>query len=273
MDLPGRPETGGARRGFVDADDAALHYVESGRGPGLVFVPGWMATVDFWEPQLRHFSSRYRAVAFDPRSQGDSTKTEGGNCTERRARDLKILLERLALAPAVVVAWSMGVTDVLSLLDQFGSSGIRAVALVDGPIVSLARSPGVWAWFVGDMRQMQRDRAARDAAFVRRLLRRPHPGTLYRRLEAALRKTRTDTAAALAFDSLDFDFQAALRQADVPLMFVGRHEDPGGQAEIFRRNRPGDRIELRDDVGHAVFLDDADWFNGVLDDFLASLQA
>ena len=32
-------------RGFVAADGVQLHYVESGGGSSLLFVPGWMATV------------------------------------------------------------------------------------------------------------------------------------------------------------------------------------------------------------------------------------
>jgi non-heme chloroperoxidase len=257
--------------GTVTIDDVRLHYVESGRGPSVLFVPGWMATTDFWDLQIRHFARRFRAVAVDPRSQGESSKTDAGNCTIRRAMDLKSVIDRLALAPVVVVAWSMGVTDVLSALDQFGPSDFAALVLVDGPIVSLARSPKVWATFVEETEKMRRNRGEQNAALIRRFLKRPHPEELHRRLEAATLKTDTDTAIALLFDAQGFDFQRALRNSDVPAMFVGRSEDPGGQAAIFRTNRPADRVELRGDVGHALFLDDPDWFNDTLDGFLRSI--
>jgi pimeloyl-ACP methyl ester carboxylesterase len=47
-------------------DSHTTHYLTAGPedGPVLVFVHGWPALADTWEPQLRAFAERgYRAVA------------------------------------------------------------------------------------------------------------------------------------------------------------------------------------------------------------------
>src|SRR5690242_10795816 len=91
--------------GFIDTTDKVrIHYLEAGRGPALLFVPGFTGAAEFWEPQIRAFSTSNRVIAMDPRSQGDSEKTYNGNFTERRARDIRDLITSLKLAPVVVVA-------------------------------------------------------------------------------------------------------------------------------------------------------------------------
>ena len=97
------------------SDGVRLHYLESGNGPAILFVPGWTGAAEFWAPQMRLLSASYRVVALDPRSQGDSEKTDEGNYTERRARDIHDIIGRLNLAPVVLVAWSRAVPESMSL--------------------------------------------------------------------------------------------------------------------------------------------------------------
>lgn len=254
---------------FVETDEGvSLHCLTSGRGPSLVFVPGWMTTAEFWEPQIRHFAAWYRVVAVDPRSQGDSTKCDDGNSTEQRARDLAALIDRLGLAPATVVAWSKGVTDLLSMVDQFGTASLRSVVFVDGPIVSPGHDPEVFNILVDQVKKMQRDRRTHSDELIRRLLKKPHGDDLFDRLAAAIRKTPTNTAIALQFDALSFDYRAALKALDRPAMFVGRGEKPGPHVDIFRAERPGDRVEIFSESGHVLFLDEPDRFNHLLEEFL-----
>ena len=43
------------------------------------------------------------------------------------------------------------------------------------------------------------------------------------------------------------------------------------QAQNLKRNRRGTRIEIFADAGHALFVDEPQRFNALLDDFLATL--
>ena len=74
---------------FTTSNGVRLHYLEAGRGPSLVFEPGWTMPADIWQPQIDYFSRSYHVVALDPRSQGESQKVTEGHSIERRAGDIK----------------------------------------------------------------------------------------------------------------------------------------------------------------------------------------
>src|SRR5437879_2479667 len=85
-----------------------------------------------WDPQFKYFAEHFHVVALDPRSQGDSDKPTEGNSCERRAQDIKELLEHLKLDHVVLVGWSLGVPELLTYAEQFGGSRVRGYVLVDG---------------------------------------------------------------------------------------------------------------------------------------------
>ncbi|WP_369795175.1 alpha/beta fold hydrolase [Halioglobus sp. HI00S01] len=47
----------------------------------MIFIPGWSMSSQVFKYQLAHFqrSTRFRAIAIDPRGQGLSTKTGTGH--------------------------------------------------------------------------------------------------------------------------------------------------------------------------------------------------
>ena len=50
------------------ADDGVkLHYEETGSGVPVVFVHEFAGDLRSWEPQLRHFGQRHRAIAYNAR--------------------------------------------------------------------------------------------------------------------------------------------------------------------------------------------------------------
>ena len=96
-------------------DGVSLRVIEAGKpgdGPALVFIPGWSTGVDIWHRQIDTFAKTHRVIAFDPRSEGESTKTTSGNTPEIRAQDLHALLERLGVRRPVLIGWSQGVQDI-----------------------------------------------------------------------------------------------------------------------------------------------------------------
>jgi non-heme chloroperoxidase len=89
---------------FTTSDGVKLHYLESGTGPTILFVPGWTMPAEIWQPQIDYFSKSYHVVALDPRSQGESDKPAEGNYPGRRAQDYKELIDHLGGSPVVLVA-------------------------------------------------------------------------------------------------------------------------------------------------------------------------
>ncbi len=258
--------TGPERSGFVvTSDGVRLHYVEAGKGPSLVFVPGWTSSVPVWERQIRHFSTRHRVVAMDPRSQGESEQATEGHYPERRAQDIKELIERLKLGPAVLVGHSMAVGELLTYVEQFGTTNLAAVALVDAPIgsdPSIADMTG----FVERVKALSVNRRQVLEEMVARFFRTPLTRAERRRLIDGSMNTPTNTAIALAAASFGRDHRPVLATFDKPLLYAitPKLRD---QAEMLKVKVPGARIEIFERSGHVLFVDEADRFNEVLGEF------
>jgi non-heme chloroperoxidase len=206
--------------GFVTTSDGVrLHYLESGTGPAILFVPGWTGVAEFWAPQMRHFAASHRVVALDPRSQGDSDKPAEGNYHERRGHDIREVIEQLRLAPVILVAWSMAVPETLSMVDQLGAGPMRAVVFVDGRI-SNETPPEALKAFHARMRSLllDRERAAREV--VPTWFQQPHSKELYEAMARASLKTPTNTAVALQTNALSFDYRTVLAKLPKATLMV-----------------------------------------------------
>ena len=81
-------------------DDAVkLWYEETGSGTPVIFVHEFAGDVRSWEPQLRHFGQRYRAIAFNARGYlpSDVPDDEGRYGWEFAVSDLAAVLSGLKI--------------------------------------------------------------------------------------------------------------------------------------------------------------------------------
>jgi pimeloyl-ACP methyl ester carboxylesterase len=95
----------------VTADDGVkLYYEEAGAGIPVIFVHEFAGDYRSWEPQLRHFSQRYRCIAYNARGYPPSDVPEDGErYSQERARDdIRAVLDALEIDKAHVVGLSMG---------------------------------------------------------------------------------------------------------------------------------------------------------------------
>ena len=93
------------------ADDGVkLYYEEAGSGTALLFVHEFAGDHRSWEPQLRHFSRRYRCIAYNARGYPPSeVPEEFDRYSQDRARDdARAVLDGLGIRKAHVVGLSMG---------------------------------------------------------------------------------------------------------------------------------------------------------------------
>ncbi|MBW4092157.1 MAG: alpha/beta hydrolase [Proteobacteria bacterium] len=93
------------------ADDGVrLYYEETGTGIPVIFVHEYAGDLRSWEPQLRHFGRRYRAIAYNARGYPPSEVPEQVTAYSqaRAADDIAAVLDHLKLDRAHVVGLSMG---------------------------------------------------------------------------------------------------------------------------------------------------------------------
>jgi pimeloyl-ACP methyl ester carboxylesterase len=91
-------------------DGVKLYYHEVGAGIPIVFVHEFAGDSRSWEAQLRHFSRRYRCIAYNARGYPPSDVPDGvDRYSQARARDdIRAVLDALAIDKAHVVGLSMG---------------------------------------------------------------------------------------------------------------------------------------------------------------------
>ena len=282
------------KSGFVvTADGAKIHYfaarpiaIRSGergrprdetterkKSPTLLFIPGWMTPAWIWEHQVAHFARNFQVVAMDPRSQGDSSKPADGHYPAARARDIKVLVDRLGLAPVVLVASSIAVTDVASYVAQFGTDSVAGLVLVNG-IAGREYDLDTMRNLLQYANSIQTDRRNMAERFVRGLYKKPHSENYLKRMVGATLRTPTDAAMAVFLASLSSDNRSALAKIDKPtLIVVARVDSWMPFYEDLRKRIPGSQMKVFEGAGHALFVDEAPRFNSLLDEFVGSLVA
>jgi pimeloyl-ACP methyl ester carboxylesterase len=91
-------------------DGVKLYYEEAGQGTPILFVHEFMGEYRSWEAQLRHFSRRYRCIAYNARGYPPSDvpeKAEDYGFEHQRAGILA-MLDGLKIDKAHIVGLSMG---------------------------------------------------------------------------------------------------------------------------------------------------------------------
>ena len=302
--LPAKDKNPHPRSGFVTSwDGAKIHYVESGRSktpvgnaevgnplppsvtitkgnisvtgphqfPSLLFIPGWTMPGWIWESQISHFSGDYRVVAMDPRSQGESSKSCDGNYPASHARDIKAVIDQLHMAPVVLVGWSMAVTEIASYVDQFGTNGIAGIVLVDG-VTNFSQAPETLKRYFEFLRFAQSNREKFTNDFVRSMYKKRQAEEYLQRVMKASMAEPTDSAVAMAFAGFTLDNSDALSKIDKPTVIAAASKDLLPTFQDMQKLIRGSKIETFDDAGHALFVDDAEKFNILLEEFITTLK-
>jgi non-heme chloroperoxidase len=257
---------------FKTSDGIRIHYLEAGGGRPIVFIPGWTMPAWIWQKQMDEFAKKYHVIAVDPRSQGESDKPTYGHLPETRARDYKELVDRLGLKQPVLVGWSMACGELIKYAEQFGSDNVSSYVLVDG-LLSAKLSPEVFAMMSGWMNDLQQDRRKQADGFVRSMFKKPQSEDYLKSLVDASVEVPADTAALLIYDMIAVkDFSAGLTRANRPMLFV--YESGSQQSADFVKSKLGDKVRLErfDGDGHALFVDDPEKFNRVVEQFVQSIS-
>lgn len=91
-------------------DGFDLCYESTGAGTPLVFVHEFAGDMKSWEPQVRHFSRRYRVVTFNARGYPPSSvPPQSSSYSQNRAvADILAVMDHAGIERAHVVGLSMG---------------------------------------------------------------------------------------------------------------------------------------------------------------------
>jgi pimeloyl-ACP methyl ester carboxylesterase len=269
---------------YVELENGVtIHYEVAGRGNmAIVFTPGWMMSTEVFEHQLAYFenSETVRAIAYDPRGQGKSSKTIEGHTYQQHARDLNLFIEALELDSVILAGWSYGVTEQLAYIDQFGADRVEAMVLIDtGPDVS-GESREEWVWYLNDdsdgysrwfTEGIIEDRQSVITEFSKWMLEDASEENVTWLTDIA---NLTSSSAASIQNAtafyLDYSDDLIALAEDTPLLYVVREESQQPAEAWIAANTPNAH---RAYFGkHLMFWERPEEFNAVLNDFLAKVM-
>jgi microsomal epoxide hydrolase len=287
----------GSHSGFVTTSPAVkIHYIQAGEqrppqmtiragtpptfpvpgkpklfsAPAILFIPGWTMPAWIWEKQIEYFAREHRVIAMDPRSQGESTMTSEGLDPATRARDIKTIVDKLHLAPVVLVGWSMATTEIAAFIDQFGTKDIAAIVLVDDDGGDV--DPKQDSEMLSFIANINRDREKVVSRFIRDVFfKRPQSEEYLNRVIQASLRTPTSDAVALLVGKTGADYRRIFPKIDCPTLVLVARSDFMQSILEMQKHIPGSQLEIFEGVGHALFVDDPDRFNATLNSFLLRL--
>ena len=256
---------------FKTSDGVRIHYLEAGSGRAIVFIPGWTMPAWIWQKQIDDFAKKYHVIAVDPRSQGESDKPTDGHLPETRSRDYKELVDHLGLKQPVLVGWSMACGELVKYAEQFGTENVGGFVLVDGYLTERT-GPEMFAAISGWMNQLQQDRQKQADGFVRSMFKKPQTEEYLHRIIDASIQVPADTAAVLIYNMIAVrDFSPGLAKMNRPVLFAYQPESQ--PSADYLKSQLGEKLKLErfDGDGHALFVDEPEKFNRVLEEFVKGL--
>ncbi|CAN5899173.1 alpha/beta hydrolase [soil metagenome] len=259
--------------------------------PTLVFVHGWLLTMDCWHFQRTELRGQHRMVFYDQRSHGRSDRSDPEHSTlEQLGHDLATVIEAVApTGPLVLVGHSMGGMTLMSLAEQLPGliadrvAGAAFLATSAGHVGRLLPGApgklldGLQPLLVGSLTKLSAvvDAGRRGSAF-----------TMTRRL--AFGGPVPDSYVVFVDDMISatssqviWDFVPAVRLhrrypalaafAGVPVLVVAGANDAilsAGHTERLARELPAARLLSVADAGHLVMLERPDEVNKALVDLV-----
>ncbi len=261
------------------SDNVKLFYHDSGKGPVIVFVPGWTMSSEVFKAQMTYFNKKYRVITLDPRSQGRSSVTLENNDYTQHGADLAHFLDALGLKKVTLVAWSWGCNDAYAYVRLKGVSNLRAFVCVDAsPKSSGGKDEWVGAdysdWGTAVVQPMMYNRSQFAPAWAQSMV--EHKLTPAEQEWIVKESFHTPTYAALQLllDAIYADYRPEARllnSCGIPTLdFVSQHSAVNA-TKWLHANAPNAQIKIMGK--HLMFWEHPDEFNQTLNEFLDSVAS
>lgn len=271
----------------IETDDGVnLYYEEAGSGTPIVFAHEFAGDHRSWEPQLRHFSRRYRCIAYNARGYPPSDVPQNAeHYSQQRVRDdICCVLDALGIDRAHIVGLSMGAFATL----HFGMAhGARALSLVTAGIGHGAHP--------AQYEQFQRDSAALADTILEKGM--AHAAETYghsayrtqlrdkdpRGFAEFLRHLSEHSAQGSANTMRGYmsrrpslyDLRSGLAHISAPLLIVAGDEDePTLEPSLMlKRTIATSALAVLPKSGHMMNLEEPALFNRVVEEFFRQVES
>jgi pimeloyl-ACP methyl ester carboxylesterase len=271
---------------ITTADGVKLHYEEAGSGTPVVFVHEFAGDLRSWDPQLSHFSRRYRCIAYNARGYPPSDVPESfEQYSQELARDdVLAVLDGLKIQRAFIVGLSMGGFATLHFGMKHSARALGLVAAgcgygaVPAQREEFQRSSRANAELMlkegmakfaatyghGPTRLQLRDKDPRGfALYIKYLSEHSPKGSANTMLGYQARRPSL------------YDLRKEIAGITAPLLVIaGDEDDPTLEPGLMiKRTLPKAGLAVLPRSGHALNLEDPALFNRIVEDFFHQVES
>jgi pimeloyl-ACP methyl ester carboxylesterase len=268
-------------------DGVRLYYEEAGRGDPILFVHEFGGHHLSWEPQLRHFSRRYRCITYAARGwpPSDIPDEVAAYSQARAADDAAAVLRELRIGKAHIVGLSMGATAAIEFGIRHPAMALSLTAAACGSGAST--DPEQKRKFHDECMGFA-DRLEREGIAAMAELYCAGPARVqYREKDPRgweeFKRQFTDGSArghALTMRGVQaprvplFEREAEIRAIAAPVLVIAGDEDDSTlELAIFlKRTIPRCGLLMLPRTGHTINLEEPAAFNAALQDFLLAVE-
>ena len=272
---------------YATTDDGVrLYFEETGSGHPVIFVHEFAGDLRSYEPQMRYFGKRYRAIAFNARGfpPSDVPDKVSSYSQARAADDILAVLDHIGASKAHIVGLSMGGFATLhfglrhphrALSLCIGGCGygaepdkrdtFRAEANV---IANTIRTEGMRAfaerYAYGPTRVQYENKDPRGHAEFKAMLAE----------HSAVGSANTQQGVQKERPSL-YNLVEEMKRIKVPTLIITGDEDwpcllPG---ILMKQNIPSGALAVIPNSGHAINIEEPEEYNRIVGDFLSQAES
>jgi pimeloyl-ACP methyl ester carboxylesterase len=266
-------------------DGIELYYEETGAGTPVVFVHEFAGDHRSWEPQMRYFGQRYRAITYGARGYppSDIPESPAFYNQARAADDILSVMDHLGIEKAHIVGLSMGGFATL----HFGfRHPARALSLTVAGC-GYGAEPGQRERFKGEAAAIA-EALLRDgmAAFAAKYAYGPTRVQFENKNPRGFAEFAAQLAEHSALGSANtqlgcqaerpslYDLVDQMKALTVPTLVLTGDEDtaclqPG---ILMKQNIPTAALSVMPNCGHTINIEDPDQFNLLVGNFLTQVD-
>lgn len=266
-------------------DGTRLHVEEAGSGTPIVFVHEFGGDHRSWEPQMRHFTRRYRCITYGARGYPPSdVPTDVERYSQAIATDdIADVMSALGIEKAHIVGLSMGGFATLHFGLRYPR---RALSLVVAGAGYGAEKP-LEEYFRNVSLEVARKFEELGAVEFSKIYSTAASRIVFQVKDprgwqefatqlsehSAVGSARTMQGVQARRPSI-YDLEAELKQMQVPtLVIVGDEDDHCLQPGLFlKRTVPASGLLVLPKTGHTLNIDEPALFNQFVADFLATVE-
>ena len=267
-------------------DGVNLYFEETGSGTPVVFVHEFAGDYRSWEPQLRHFSRRYRAIAYNARGYPPSDVPDSVTCYSqiRAADDITAVLDHLGIARAHIVGLSMGGFATLHFGFLYPRRALSLVIASCGYGAEpsqrerfRAEAENVAATILRDGMPAFAEKFAYGPSRVQYENKDPYGFAIFKRMlsnHSAIGSANTMLGCQKERPSL-YELTAQMKTLTVPTLVLAGDEDWPCLAPsiLMKQNIPSAALAVMPNCGHAINQEDPAEFNELVGRFFAHVES